>query len=94
MYDDEWWVGMVEEIEETDSVRYWINFMHQKGLVPNSGFYWPRKKDADWVNRNNILLVLSSPVLSSSSARMYSITSEEQITIEGIFDNRKNVVPM
>ena len=42
MYDDEWWIGMVEGIEGD---IFNINFMHQKGLIPNSGFHWPRRPD-------------------------------------------------
>ena len=66
--------------------------MHQKGLIPYKGFYWPKRDDVCWIDVKDILLVLSTPELSSRSARTYSIGVNEQKTVQGIFDNHQNVV--
>lgn len=89
VYDDKWWVGMVVEIEDN---KFKVQFMHQKGLIPNKGFYWPKRDDVCWIDVKDILLVLSTPELSSRSARTYSIGVNEQKTVQGIFDNHQNVV--
>ena len=90
IYDDEWWIGMVEGIEdEGDMVN--INFMHQKGLIPNSGFQWPRRPDICPVNSKDVLLSIDTPALSSNTARSYSISRDVFTTIEGIFNNRNYV---
>ena len=68
-----------------------INFMHQKGLVPNSGFQWPRRPDICPVNSKDVLLNTDTPALSSNTARSYSISRDIFTTIEGIFNNRNYV---
>lgn len=80
---------MVVEIEDN---KFKVQFMHQKGLIPNKGFYWPKRDDVCWIDVKDILLVLSTPELSSRSARTYSIGVNEQKTVQGIFDNHQNVV--
>ena len=69
IYDDDWWIGMVEGIEG-DMVN--INFMHQKGLIPNSGFQWPRRPDICPVNSKDVLLNTDTPALSYTS-RSYCV---------------------
>ena len=79
MYDDDWWIGMVKGIEGD---IFNINFMHQKGLIPNSGFQWPRRPDICPVNSKDVLLNTDTPALSSNTARSYSISRDIFTTVQ------------
>ena len=89
VYDDEWYVGMVLEI---DDQKFKVKFMYQKGLLHNKGFYWPLREDVCWIDKKEILLVISTPEIPSRSARTYSIRIDEQKTVQGMFDYYKSVV--
>ena len=90
-FDDKWWLGMVQSVDN-DEQTCEIKFMHHKGQIPHSGFYWPRRQDICWVNFQSVLLKIPSPALSSNTARSYSISILDQVTIQGIFDNRNNTI--
>ena len=55
LFEEQWWVGLIENIDESGG-QCQINFMHHKGLVPTSGFYWPMRPDICWVSNESIFL--------------------------------------
>ena len=91
LFEEQWWVGLIENIDESGG-QCQINFMHHKGLVPTSGFYWPMRPDICWISNESIFYIIGTPSTSTSTGRIYTITADEQTTIRGIFDNRHNIV--
>ena len=70
-YDDQYWIGIVLEIDQTASdVR--VKFMHPQ--YPSSSFNWPSRDGVCWVPRSHIVTEIETPLLSSISARQYNVS--------------------
>lgn len=80
-YQKEPWIGIVEEVSD-EFGDFFINFMHPKG--PAKQFFWPSKKDCCWVMEEDIICVVASPVMTSSSSRKYNISKKDLIIISQI----------
>ena len=74
LYDGSPWIGMVDEISE-EFGDFHINFMHPRG--PTKQFSWPSKVDHCWVAEEDILCIINTPSLTSSSSRKYRISDDD-----------------
>lgn len=77
VYDEKWWVGLVEEVDKNSNDIY-VNFMHPFG--PSSTFLWPTREDKCYVNISCILMTLDSP--STATGRLYSFPTENIETVK------------
>ena len=68
MYDQKWYVGIVEDIERGDC-EVQVSSMHPKG--PSTSFFWPERVDEVWMHSSQILCVVESPNMTSYKSRVF-----------------------
>lgn len=84
LYDGNPYVGLVEEkSEEHGDVL--INFMEPK--CPSEQYNWPKKEDKCWVKKENIMFVVETPLLTSSSSRGYILTFQDSFQISKLLNS-------
>ena len=72
MYDEKWWIGVVDEVSEVEQdVK--INFLHPPGHSPS--FQWPRRLDVCWVPITDVICQIQAPV--TATGRVYKISEED-----------------
>ena len=82
VYDGKWWVGLIGEISD-EYGDYKVKFMHPNG--PTRQYYWPEKEDTCWVAVEDMLCLIETPLLTSSSSRKYGITKQNEDAIIAAF---------
>ena len=82
MYDNLWWIGLIEDISEVENRDVGVKFFHPHG--PARSFSWPSRRDYCCVPFNNVLTTVSSPN-TSSTGRVYHITDKEYDDIEKLY---------
>ena len=83
IYNDDWYVGKVLELDASEN-DVEISFMEQ-----HKQFYqWPRRADKLWVDIGDILCLVSPPIPTGKSERMFRIDSQDKDTIEKCFGQR------
>ena len=84
-YDVHRWIGLVEEIDN-DNQGAKVQFLHPHG--PSTCFSWPARDDICWVPFTEMLYNIDSP--TTSSGRVYNISSKDLDKINNVFDELKN----
>ena len=74
LYDDHWWIGLVEEAQMENSEAK-VKFMTPHG--PRKVFSWPVKDDVCWVPFSSILRIVNSLAPTSQSGRNYRLTDND-----------------
>ena len=74
LYDDHWWIGLVEEVQMENSEAK-VKFMTPHG--PRKVFSWPVKDDVCWVPFSSILRIVNSLAPTSQSGRNYRLTDTD-----------------
>ena len=72
VYDEKWWVGLVEEVDNDNNDIY-VNFMHPFG--PSKTFFWPAREDRCHVALSSIFMILSIP--TTTAGRSYSFAPKD-----------------
>ena len=72
VYDEKWWVGLVEEVDKDNNDIY-VNFMHPFG--PLKTFFWPAKEDTCHAALSSTSMILSIPTTTTS--RYYSFAPKD-----------------
>ena len=80
VYDQDWYVGL---IEERDGDEYMINFMHPRN--PPGSVHWPARKDSCLTPLNNILCQIQVPDPSTNRAREFVLQDNESAEIIALF---------
>lgn len=86
VYDDEWFVGNIEEICE-DTYDCLIRFMHH--AVNKSILYWPSREDKCHIPYEHILCKVSPPSVQGRSARNYVLDSKDFSKIMKLYHDFK-----
>ena len=86
VYDDKWWIGMVEVInkEERDAK---VIFFHPSG--PAQTFVWPARADVCCIPENDFLVKIDAPV--TATGRTYSIKHADLNNINKTFQKFFNI---
>ena len=79
-YLDNWYVGKILQIDETDNEAE-MSFMKQKKNL----FQWPSTEDILWVTQDDIICKIKDPKPSGKSARMYRLEREDLAKIEQLY---------
>jgi len=79
LYDGLLWIGLVDEVSE-EFGDYNVKFMHSHG--PSRQFHWPSKAE---IPERDILCVINTPSLISSSSRNYSICQNDLVRISKVW---------
>ena len=72
VYDEKWWVGLVEEVDKDNNDIY-VNFMQAFG--PSKTFFWPAREDKCHVAISSICMILSIP--TTTTGRSYSFAPKD-----------------
>ena len=77
MYDNNWYIGVVQEVcEEEGDIK--VNFMHPKGPgCPENSFFWPSTEDICYIPQNDLIGPISTPKSSSKRARKFKISTTD-----------------
>jgi hypothetical protein len=77
IYNNDWFMGKVTEIDETDR-EVLVDFLENSGKLENT-FKWPVRKDEIWVSEEQIIHVLTAaPVPVGRRERSLKITEQEK----------------
>ena len=86
-YDDNWYIGQVQQIDEEDG-EIEVSFMTKgKGKAATNSFKWPARKDVLWVTKQSILCVIEHPLLAGKTGRLFKVT---EATMELITQRHKS----
>jgi len=72
-YDDDWHVGMVEEVDEEDGEPR-VTFMTRRGAPGSYKFQWPAREDTIWVTREDVLCIIEPPSQVTKTRKTYSLS--------------------
>jgi hypothetical protein len=68
IYDSDWYVGKILEIDEDDG-EIQISFMEKKKQL----YQWPRRIDSLWVGKQSILCTVDNPTETGKSKRLFKL---------------------
>lgn len=75
VYDESWYIGQVDEIDNADD-EVLVSFMVKgKGKHSGSTFKWPARKDDLWVSKSNVLCVIEPPAAVGKTGRTYQLSA-------------------
>jgi len=78
LYDKDWFIGKVTDIDDTDN-EVEVSFMQKKKNL----YQWPRNPDVIWIEKDDVLCTVNAPTETGKSKRMFRITdADEAIIIE------------
>ena len=83
IYDGDWFLGKIIDIDMDDG-EIEVSFMEKK----KSLYQWPRRADRIWVNKSNILCIISEPIETGKTKRMYKISDADLEMIQALYSNR------
>jgi hypothetical protein len=72
-YDENWYVGMVEEVDEEDGEPR-VTFMTRRGAPGSYKFQWPAREDTIWVTREDVLCIIEPPSQVTKTRKTYSLS--------------------
>lgn len=84
VYDDNWYVGKIETIDENDG-EVEVSFMERKKQL----FQWPRRDDILWLSKGDLLCTIKPPFETGKSKRMYKIADDDLSRCTAMFQSRK-----
>ena len=86
-YDDNWYIGQVQQIDEEHG-EIEVSFMTKgKGKAATNSFKWPAQKDVLWVTKQSILCVIEPPLPACKTGRTFKVT---EATMELINQRHKS----
>ena len=81
LYDQLWWIGMVQDINKEDE-DVSVKFMHPNG--PTASFIWPSKDDIIWVPNTHIICKIDTPL--TDTGRTYHLSEDDVKKITDAFN--------
>jgi hypothetical protein len=84
MYDENWWPGVVEQIEGEVTPKYWIKFM--KPCPTRYFFAWPGRSEKDCLARHDILTIIHEPPMPVSR-RYYCFSDNVYQCVQQVFES-------
>ncbi|WAR17258.1 hypothetical protein MAR_031852 [Mya arenaria] len=80
-YLNRWYIGEIMNCDDEDNT-YEITFLEKRKKM----FQWPTRPDEIWVNYDDILCKVSTPVASGKSKRMLVLPDNDFERVERLFD--------
>ena len=82
LYDKEYWIGLVEEIDSAQK-DIKVKFMHPK--CPAKSYFWPIRDDVCWVPEEDLLSTINAP--TTATGRQYKLlAADEEILHQNIYE--------
>ena len=73
LYDKEYWIGLVEEIDSAQK-DIKVKFMHPK--CPARSYFWPMRDNVCWIPEEDILSTINAP--TTATGRQYKLLAADE----------------
>ena len=78
-YDEHLWIGIVENFDQV-AEELQIKFMIPHGV--RKAYSWPVRDDVCWLPKQDVIKVLSTPQVTSTSGRMFRLDDKDFATLQ------------